>query len=788
MNRTEEPEEFGACLRALRVRAGLSQERLAHAAGVSVRALADLERGRTRGPQRRTVQALARAMELGTVEEARLESAAALGRPRPRARTDLTLSGLLALPRDAADFTARNQDVAALRSLAVTADPAHPPVAVVSGSPGLGKTAFAVHAAHLLAADFPDGQFWLDLRGMDPRPVGPGDALARLLRALGVAERSLPRDLADRSGLWRSLVAGRRLLLVLDNAVDEQQVRPLLPSAGAGLTVVTSRHALAGLEAVHRVELPLLRREEAVELLTRIVGSERVTREAQAARDLADLCGRLPLAVRIAGQRLAARPREHLARLAALLEDEERRLDALQAGDLKVRAAFALSYRQLDPAARLLLRRSALAAGPDFSPETAALLSGTPLDDTRLHLEGLCDQGLLQADPAAERYGFHDLLGLFAAERLAAEDDPETRREAVDRTARWMLSRATAAALHFDAERHDEPTGDPDPSTAPAGRTRARAWLEAEQPQWLAALAHAGAAGWHRRVVDTAEAMHWFSDRTQHWEEWVDVFRYAAHAARALGSPREEATHLNYLAWAHNICAHDPRAAFEAALGALDAARACGDLLQTGWALGYGAGALRRLGRTDEAIAWLRDSEVCHRENTSPEGRLALLSTLNTLGETLRCRGDVREALAHHRRSLAICEEGIPGQAPDLLAIYQAVALRHLGDDYAALGRWPDAEPPLRQALGTFTRLDMPAWTGPIQLDLGRVLRHLDRPLEARAAVTAAVLTLTEHHSPRQAEAAAELRTIIGTPHAPSTSEIPAQPGPPPRPSAAHEA
>ncbi|MFB7511640.1 tetratricopeptide repeat protein [Streptomyces sp. NPDC056144] len=782
MNGTEEPEEFGPRLRSLRIRAGLSQERLAHAAAVSVRTLADLERGRTRGPQRRTVRALARAMELGTAEEELLESAAARGRPRPGTRTDLTSSAPLALPRDAADFTARSQDVAALRGLAATADPAHPPVAVVSGSPGLGKTAFAVHAAHLLAADFPDGRFWLDLRGMDPRPVAPGDALARLLRAVGVAERSLPRDLDDRSGLWRSLVAGRRMLLVLDNAVDEGQVRPLLPGTGASLTVVTSRHALAGLEAVHRFELPLLRREEAVELLSRIVGAERVTREAQAARDLADLCGRLPLAIRIAGQRLAARPRERLARLAALLEDEERRLDALQAGDLRVRAAFSMSYRQLDPAARLLLRRGALATGPYFSPETAALLSGTPLADTRLRLEALCDKGLLQADPAAERYGFHDLLGLFAAERLAAEDEAVTRQEAMDRTARWMLSRATAAALHFDAERHDAPTGDPDPATAPAGRTRARAWLETERPQWLASLAHAASAGWHRQVVDTAEAMHWFSDRTQHWEEWVDVFRWGAESALALGDPREAATHLNYQAWAHNICAHDPQAGFDAALRALDAARVCGDPLQTGWALSYGAGALHRLGRTEEAVSWLRDSEACHRENTSPEGKLALLTTLNTLGETLRCRGDVREALVHHRRSLTICEEGIPGQAPDLLVLYQAVALRHLGDDYAALGRWHEAEAPLRQALTTFARLDMPAWTGPAQLDLGRVLRHLDRPVEARAVVTAAVATLTEHHSPRRAEAAAELRTITGTPHAPKPPEIPTQPGPPPRP------
>lgn len=175
-----------------------------------------------------------------------------------------------------------------------------------------------------------------------------------------------------------SRLAARRLVLVLDNAADEGQVRPLLPGSGSCITLVTSRASLAGLTGVHRVELPLLRREEGVRLLTRIVGTQRVAAEAQAARDLADLCGGLPLAVRIAGQRLAARPQQSLTKLAARLRREERRLDALQAGDLQVRAAFALSYRQLGPVSRRVLRRCALATGPDVSPETVSLLADSP--------------------------------------------------------------------------------------------------------------------------------------------------------------------------------------------------------------------------------------------------------------------------------------------------------------------------------------------------------------------------------------------------------------------------
>ncbi|WP_445396843.1 ATP-binding protein [Streptomyces sp. LE64] len=753
--------DFGQRLRELRARAGLSQERLAHQAGLSVRALADLERGRTTGPQRRTVELVTRALGLGADEAADLEAAAAAGRPRS-APGPATPGPLLSLPRDTHDFTARGHHLTDLRALATAADPAYPPVAVVAGQPGLGKTAFATRAAHLLAPLFPDGRLWLDLRGMDAEPVRPGDALARLLRALGVADRSQPREPEERAELFRSLAAGRRLLVVLDNAVDEQQVRPLLPGSGTCFTVVTSRNCLSGLEGVHRVDLPLLRREEAVELLTRILGPERVEREAQAARDLADLCGHLPLALRIAGQRLAARPHESLTKLADRLRRQERRLDTLRAGDLQVRAVFALSYHQLDPVARLLLRRCALAAGPDVSPATAALLAGVPLDDAELHLEALADRGLLQTAPTVERYRFHDLLKLFAAERTAAEDDPATRDAALDRTARWTLARATAAALHFDAERHA--TGDPDPATAPVGREEARAWLEAERAQWLAALQRARTTGDHRQVLDAAEAMHWFSDLTKHWHQWVEVFGRAVDAARALESRQEEATHLNYLAWAHNTCAHDARAALDTARSALAVARECDDLYQTGWALVYGASALRRMDRNGEAVTWLRESVDCLRRDPSSRGRLAELTALNALGITLRERGRADQALDIHRRGVDICTRGIPGQDPHLLALYRGVTLQHVGNDYAALDRWPEAEAPLRQCLAIFEEADMPAWSGPAGLDLGRVLRRLDRGEEARAVLTSALDILSAHHHPRQAEAAAELDAFDSTP------------------------
>ncbi|MER6629869.1 NB-ARC domain-containing protein [Streptomyces sp. NPDC000987] len=754
-------EGFGPLLVALRMRAGMSQERLSHAAGVSVRALADLERGRSRGPQRRTVQALAAALGLDEDTAAELERAARLGRPRPRSAAGPRTHNVLALPRDINDFVARGPALARLLTLVDGAAPATSPVSVVSGQPGLGKTTFAVHAAHRLASHFPDGQLAVDLHGMDPEPTTPRDALGSLLRAVGVNERAIPASTEDRSGLLRSVVRDRRLLLVLDNAASEDQVRPLLPGAGRCLTVVTSRHALAGLEAVHRIDLALLRQEEAVELLSRIVGPERVGQEGRAARDLVELCGFLPLAVRIAGQRLASRPHERISKLTAQLAREEKRLDTLQVGDLQVRAAFALSYRQLPPGARTVLRRASLAAGGEFGPETAALLADLPVGSVAQYAEELVDAGLLQPDATAERYRFHDLVKLFAAEQLAAEDGAAVSRAALDRTALWMLRRATAAALRFDADRHqDALDDDPDPAGAPADRDEARAWLEAERAQWLAALHQAQTSGHHRQVIDTAGAMHWFSDLNQHWELWVEVFRCGVRAARALGSRQDEAVQLNFLAWAYGNCVHDPHASLAAADAALAAARETGDRLQTGWALGYGASALRRTGRVEEAIARLRESAACLADETSAQGRLAELSTLNMLGTHLRQSGGAEEALNIHRLSEAICQAEVTGAPAELITAYLAAARHHIGNDLAALGRWAEAELPLRQALATFEAVDMAAWAEPTRLDLGIVLRRLGRHDEARRTLLAAHDALRELNNPRQAEAAAELREV----------------------------
>ncbi|KOT44847.1 hypothetical protein ADK47_41635 [Streptomyces rimosus subsp. rimosus] len=740
-----------------------------------------MERGRSRGPQRRTVQALAAALRLDAAAARELERLASLGRPRPAgAKTARPPAGpanpgnmttsqtpparasaahhMLALPRDLSDFTARGPALVRLRALVEDLDAARPPVAVVCGQPGLGKTSFAVHAAHTLAPHFPDGQFALDLRGMDTEPVQPRDALARLLRALGTPEDAVPADTEDRSGLLRSVLRERRVLLLLDNAANEDQVRPLLPGHSPTLTLVTSRHALTGLEAVHRTELALLRREEAVELLTRVIGPERVLREAQAARDLAELCGHLPLAVRIAAQRLAARPGEHIAKLAGQLAAQESRLDALRTGSLQIRSAFTLSYRQLDEATRTVFRRAALADGPDVSPETAALLAGLPPRRAARCAQDLTDAGLLQPHPTSDRYRFHDLLHLFATEQAAEEDTPADITAARIRTDAWMLRRATAAAQLFNPDHQPGALGaDPDPATAPAGQEQAHTWLEAERAQWLAALHRAQRAGRHQQVLDTAEAMHWFSDRVLHWELWTEVFGRAVDAARALGSRRDETVHLNYLAWAHTTCLHDHTTALSTAQAALAQARESDDRLQTGWALNYAARALHGLGQTEQAIAHLHQAADCLSHQSDTQSRLAELSTLNLLGQHLRHAGRPDEALAIHRRSEALCRAGIPGKPHELISLYRASVQRHIGNDLAALHRWEEAEAPLRHAVTRFETARMPAWSEPVRLDLGIVLRHLHRTGEAHSILTAAHENLVRLNHPRQLEAATQM-------------------------------
>ncbi|HSO56430.1 MAG TPA: helix-turn-helix domain-containing protein, partial [Actinomycetes bacterium] len=331
---------FGTLLRAHRTRLPLTQEELAERAGLSERTLRNLEGGRIHRPYPDTIRRLADALNLTGEERLDFEGAA-------RQVTGPLGPVPCQLPPDVADFTGRAREVAGLRArfTAASGDPGPADAVVLSavaGKAGVGKTALAVHVAHQLrvGGQFPDGQLYVNLRGAEQRPLDPAAVLARFLRALGVRGPAVPEDLEEREAMYRARLADRRVLVVLDNAASEAQVRPLLPGGPGCAVLVTSRRRLSGLEGARLVELEVLTPRQAMELLSRVVGATRTAAEPEAATAIVAYCGYLPLAVRIAGAKLAARRRWSLRRLADRLADERGRLSELSAGDLEVRASL----------------------------------------------------------------------------------------------------------------------------------------------------------------------------------------------------------------------------------------------------------------------------------------------------------------------------------------------------------------------------------------------------------------------------------------------------------------
>lgn len=368
----------------------------------------------------------------------RVEHAVLTGDPVPRATTTATPPAQL--PPDIVDFTGCDAQLAVIaQHLIAGADRSGMvPVAAITGKAGVGKTALAIHAAHQLRAHFPHGQLYVDLRGAQAQPLDATQVLGRFLRALGVDTTAVPDDVEERAALYRSRLANRRLLILLDNAEDEQQLRPLLPATPSCAVLITSRPRLVGLSGAHRIELDIFEPDQAVELLAWIAGPQRVADELAAAQQIVRLCGFLPLAVRVAGVRLGARPHWRLARLAADLSDERRRLDELAFGDLAVRASLALSYQRLAEPARMAFRLLGLLDAPDFPARVCAALLDIPQAEAENVLDTLVDAQLL--DPAgpdsagAARYRCPDLLRVYARELVIAQEPVADRLAALERT------------------------------------------------------------------------------------------------------------------------------------------------------------------------------------------------------------------------------------------------------------------------------------------------------------------------------------------------------------------
>ncbi|MDH2426348.1 helix-turn-helix domain-containing protein [Sphaerisporangium sp. TRM90804] len=714
-------------LRHHRHAARLTLEQLAEASGVSARTLSDMERGRSRGPQHRTVTALAAALGLADADREQLVELAREGRLRDHWTRP---TGLCELPRSVDDFTGRAAELAWTHEVMRAGDtPGAAGVALVTGSAGLGKTTLTVRAAHALRPDFPQGVFFLDLFGMSPHPLPVEEALGLLLRALGVAEQQLPGDVAGRASLYRSLLRDRRVLIVLDNAASEEQTRPLLPGGGAGRALVTSRRLLAGLEGVRRLGLGPLPPPEATELLTGILRDRGASDEGSALWQLAQLCGGLPLALRIAGNRLASRPGWNAADLAARLTNEERRLDQLSAGDLRIATAFGLSYEQLPDPTRRVFRRLALVPGRDFDAALAAVVGGTPIEGAWDALDELVDLGLLQ-DGTSGRYRFHDLVRLFARDRLREEDAADEREALTVTMTSWLLRMATTAGRWFEPAygRPDRP--DPDLAALSSAEEAGR-WLRVNVDNWLGALRHVASAGGFAAVLDCAESMHWFSDRWMHAPHWHEVFTLGAEAAAALGEPARQAAQLNLLAWVHLVPRDDMETTLRYTAQALDLATRSGATGQVALAHHHAGGALRRLGRLDEAIA----AEIRAAEMFRADGDVdRYCHCLGALGTCLRDAGRHGEALEQYLDLWALLNDDRSGMTPSVAAFTRPIALARVGECLGLLGHRSEAIGKLTEAIALMEQAQLPVPQARSLETLAALLSEEGRTGESRRA------------------------------------------------------
>ncbi|HWO62542.1 MAG TPA: tetratricopeptide repeat protein [Umezawaea sp.] len=668
---------FGDLLRNHRVRSALTQEELAAGSGVSVRAISDMERGRAKGPQRRTVEALARVLRLDGAELRELVDTAKAGRMRHQAP-----AAPWALPPDVPDLTGRAEELRRLEQAANGGRATE--VVVVHGPPGAGKTTLVVHAAYRLAERFPDGCLFVNLRGMDARPVPPGEVMHKVLRTLGVPEERIPAVEEERASLYRAELRGRSTALVLDNAADEAQVRPLLATGSSSLVLVTSRQTLGGLEAGARLALDVLSGAESLWLLGAIAGVDRIFAEQADAERVAELCGHLPLALRIAGNRLASRPRWTVGHLAEQLGDEGRRLSALTSGDLRVRAAFLMSYQHLNERAALVFRRMSLVPGGDVTPALVAVAAGIAEDEAEETLEELVDASLVEVSATAGRYVCHDLLRVFARERLVADESSTVVDEARWRTIDWLLREARTSARMFG------------PNGSTGDRDRAATWLERETGHWIGALRSAHAARRHRTVLDVATAMHWYSDQRGDGLLWHEVFRYGVDAARALGSRRDEAVQLNFVCWTLCVLLDQQDAALVVHEQAWAAAVECGDLMEQAWALYYRSAIERRQGRLDEASAFA----VRAVEGFEAAGNeLAVQFALSNLGILLHQFGRYEESAEVHLKCVSFHRGRIADGSNSHERETLAVNLLRLAANLIALRHWDEAREACEEAL-----------------------------------------------------------------------------------------
>jgi tetratricopeptide (TPR) repeat protein len=430
-------------------------------------------------------------------------------------------------------------------------------ISAIGGAPGVGKTALAVRWAHQVASRFPDGQLYVNLRGYDLAlaPMSAAEAVRLFLDAFQIAAERIPASPEAQAGLYRSVLAGKKVLIVADNAADAAQVRPLLPGSPGCMVLVTSRSTLAGLVATDGaspLSVDVLTSAEARDLLCHVLGKGRVDAEPDAAGQLIEACGQLPLALAITAARAATRPRLPLAAVAAELADTAGRLDALQtAGDplASVRGALECSYDHLRADAAGMFRLLGIHPGPDISTPAAASLAGLPGAQAALLLADLSDVSLVARD-GADRYALHDLVRLYAAEQAERADCRAERQAATCRMLDHYTRTATAAAMAISPQRNLEVPGQPVPGARPeviASQDEAYAWLRSEHAVLMRAVGHAAAVGADDFAWRLPLALTDFHDRAGYWHDWASCQQIALAAAERLGDIAAQSNAHRYL-------------------------------------------------------------------------------------------------------------------------------------------------------------------------------------------------------------------------------------------------
>lgn len=584
------------------------------------------------------------------------------------------------LPPDIADFTGRGDQIQQLLSV-LTRDggPTARPITVICGHGGIGKTALAVHVAHRLRTRFPDGQLYVDLHGAEQEASDPGQVLARFLLALGVDHRVLPAGVEERSELYRALLAQRRALIVLDNASSERQIRPLLPGSPSSAVLVTTRRRVRWLSA-HTMDLDALEPDTARLLLAKIVGTDRVSSEPAAAETIIRHCGHMPLAIRIAGGRLAARAHWTLARMATRLSDERQRLDELSEDDMAVRASLELSYAALEPTSRLLFRSLGLLEVSSFAAWVPAAMLGITVEQAESRLDSLIDAQLLTwrgTDAISlNRYGLHDLVRLYARERAEHEDTTHVRAEAKAAAfGEWLTMAETADGLIPERVAADvrgsAPRRPADPALTRLVQADPFAWFDSERSNLATVIAQAGAAGLDESAWElAATAANYFAYRGL-YDDWRQTHELAKRICGRADNRLGEAVMLRNLGCLRMTGVNAPsRVVMRGAETALEAFRQAGELrgqIDTLFLRGY---ALRHKGEFDRA---LRDAE---------EGMTAATTIGYELGQSRfwylravieRERGHDQAAAGHAELSFQLAEHS--GTIHDrILALWELAA------------------------------------------------------------------------------------------------------------------